>query len=188
MRKELNMSVRELAGLLFREDEKINSIFTSSSDLAELRKKLFDHLSDLERNYFGASHRLSDKKHIMEEKNARRCIRVFKNIISPENEKLSGFSALDRLFKIHGGDEKVIAETAQGFVMEFLFMVRGINGNFHLSNTPVLSAEEITAESRGRVLDDYSEQMLDGFARFRKGTDPKSVDNQKVIKQKINSR
>lgn len=186
MKEEINLPKQELINLLFREDVNIKNIFNNASDLNELRDKLFNYLNDLERGYFNIySHKYSDKMHIIEKNNAKECIRVFKNIIRTENEELSGFSALNTLFKIYNKDEKLIDEIGEGFILEFLFLIKGINGKFHLNDTDILSLNEITAEIRCRILDEYSRQILNHFKDFRKGTDEESVENQKSVKNKI---
>jgi len=186
MKEEINLPKKELIDLLFSEDATINSIFDRSSDLNGLREALFNRLNDLERDYFNIySHKYSDDKHIIEKNNAKECIRIFKNIIRTENEELSGFSALDTLFKIHNNDEKSIEETGNGFILEFLFLIRGMNGKFHLTDTEVLSSNDITAEIRGRILDGHSRKISDRFKKFRKGTDKGSVENQKRVKDTI---
>ncbi len=186
MKEELNLSKPELINYLFHEDKNISNIFNSASDLNELREKLFDYLNNSERNLFNIySHKYSDKTHILEKNNAKECIRILKNIIRTENEELSKFSALNILFKIHNKDEKSINEVEIGFLLEFLFLTRGINGKFHLSDTPVLSSNQITAEVRGEILDDYSQQMLNHFKNFKNGTDRECIKNQKTVKNKI---
>jgi len=186
MKEELNLSKQELIDRLFHEDTNISNIFNNASDLNELREKLFDYLNDVERNLFNIySHKYSDKTHILERNNTKECIRILKNIIRTENEELSKFSALNILFKIHNKDEKSINEVEIGFLLEFLFLIRGMNGKFHLTGTPVLSSNQITAEVRGEILDDYSKQMLNHFKNFKKGTDRECIKNQKTVKNKI---
>jgi len=186
MKDEINLSKQELINLLFREDENIKNIFNSAADLNQLREKLFNYLNGMERSYFNInSHRYSDNKHIIEKNIAINCIRVFKNIIRTENEEIVGFSALNTLFDIYNKDETTVNNIRNGFVLEFLFLIKGINGLFHLSNTDILSLNEITAELRCRILDKYAKQMLMHFKSFNKGTDKYSIENQKRVKNKI---
>ncbi len=186
MKEEINLSKQELIDILFSEDNKIRDIFERSSDLGQLRENLFTHLNDLERSYFNInSHKYSDQVHIIEKNNAKECISVLKNIIRTENEELSGFSALNTLLNIYRKDEKAISETENGFLLEFIFLIRGMNGKFHLSDTNILTSDQITAEIRGEILDKYAKIIHDRFKRFRKGTDRISTQNQKNIKAKI---
>ena len=186
MKTEIDLSKQELIDALFQEDEKIKDIFDSASNLRELREKLFNYLNSLERDYFNIySHEDFYKKHIIGKNSAKECIRVFKNIIRTENEELSGFSALDALYKIYNKDQKLIEETGNGFLIEFLFLIRGINGKSRLEKTKDLSSDEITVELRGKILDEYSKGMLDSYKKFSKGTDKRSIKNQKIVKNKI---
>jgi len=186
MKEEINLTKQELIKILFNEDINIKKIFENASDLNGLRENLFNYLNDLERAYFNIySHKYSDKTHIIEKNNAKECIRVFKNIIRTENEELNGFSALSSLFQIYNKDEKSINEIGNGFLLEILFLIRGMNGKSHLNDTESLSSNEISAETRCKILDEYAQQMLNRFKNFRKGTDEESIKNQKNIKNKI---
>ena len=186
MKEEINLSKKEIIDLLFLEDANIKNIFNNASDLNELRENLFNYLNDLERSYFNIySHKYSGKMHIIKRDIAKECIRVFKNIIRTENEEIIGFSALDSLFKIYNKDEQLINEVGNGFILEFLFLIKGMNGKVHLNGTEGLSSNEITAEIRCRILDGYSRQMLNHFKNFTKGTDEESIKNQKSVKNKI---
>ncbi len=186
MKEEINLSKQELIDLLFSEDENIKNIFNNTSDLNQLREKLFNYLNELERSYFNInSHKYSDKIHIIEKNNAKECIKVFKNLIRTENEELTSFSALNALFKSYNKDKTTINEIGNGFILEFLFLIRGINGQFHLSDMDILSSNEITAELRSRTLDKYAKLLFKRFKTFRKGTDKQSIENQKSVKNKI---
>src|SRR4030042_7165573 len=186
MKEEINLSKTELIQHLFKEDAVLTGIFKNSADLNELRQKIFDYLNSSERSLFNIySHKYSEKRHIIEKNNSKECIRILKNVIRAENEEIVNFSALDTIFKIYNNDEKSIDETGKGFILEFLFLIRGMNGKFHLTDTKILSSDNITAEVRCKILDDYSKQMLDCFKNFRKGTDKESIKKQKKLKNKI---
>lgn len=184
--REINLSKRELIELLFNEDNAIRDIFGVANSQEDLREKLFDHFNEVERNLFNIhSHKYSDTRKPNEKSIAKECIRILKNVIRTENEELSGFSALGVLLKIFRGDEKTVRETGEGFLLEFLFLIRGMNCRTHLEDAPALSFDGITAESRGKVLDDYSRKLSGYFEMFRAGTDKESIRNQKKLKAKI---
>jgi len=186
MKEEINLSKQELIEALLSEDVNIREIFSKASNPNKAREKLFDYLNVLERDYFNIySHKDSQKKHEIEKNFAKECVRVFKNIIRTENEELSNFFALDALFKIYKNDQKSIEEIGKGFIIEFLFLIKGINGISRLSQTTFLSSDEITAELRGKILDKYSREMLNHYKRFQKGTDRQNIKNQKIVKNKI---
>jgi len=186
MREEINLSKHEIIDLLFNEDENIKKFFSEALDLNNLRELLFDYLNNTERNYFNIqSHKYSDNTHIIEKNNAKECITVLKNLIRTENEELTGFSALDTLFKIYNQDEKSINEVENGFILEFLFLIRGMNGKFHLNDTEILASNEITSEIRCGLLDNYAKQISKNFKKFKKGTDKFNIHNQNKLKNKI---
>lgn len=186
LKKELNLSKEELIKVLFTEDKKIEKIFRESSNLNELREKIFDHLNKVERNLFNVySNKYYDRMHIIEKNNAKECLRIFKNIIRTENEIFTKFSALDTLQKIYKNDKKTIDEVDKGFLLEILYLIRGMNGKFHISNSSILSFEQINAELRCKILDGYSKEMFKHFKKFKKGTDKEIVENREKVKNKI---
>ncbi|MDD4645130.1 MAG: hypothetical protein PHY99_04000, partial [Bacteroidales bacterium] len=86
------------------------------------RNEIFNYLTDLERHYFNTYSELDLKyKHICEKNNAKECIRVLKNIIRTENEKLTGFSALKILKKVAQGSLEDTSALKPGFIMEVIF-------------------------------------------------------------------
>lgn len=102
---EMNLSTKQsFAEEIWKADPKIKELLKKSKSLAEARENLFKYLNDLERHYFNI---YSDKNyknvHIIEKSNAKECIRVFKNIIRTESEKLINFSALKKLYQLAKG-------------------------------------------------------------------------------------
>lgn len=184
--KTFKLDKKALIELLFRENEAVREIFDGASGPEDLRKRLFDYFNRLEWSYFHIhSPEYSDSMHIIEKNIARQCMRVLKNILQTKNEVLCGFSALETLFKLYQGDEEAIAATENGFVMEFLYLLRGVYGKSFLHQKKSVSSDEINPESSGRILDGFAENMSARFKTFRKGTDPECVKNQQKQKARI---
>ena len=101
MKHLLFLSKENLIKKLWSADPKIFKILSNSRTLDNARKRLFEHLDDLEKVYFNIYDKSHLKNaHIIEKNNAKECIKVLKNVIRTENEYLSKFSALDILWKI----------------------------------------------------------------------------------------
>src|SRR3989339_1460091 len=115
-----NLSKNELLKELWASDFKIRGILRHSVNLADAREKIHQYLNTLERHYFSI---YSDKKfqkiHIVERNNAKECIRVLKNVIRTENEKLTNYSALNKLYKIANKKQNALDSVSEGFLLEF---------------------------------------------------------------------
>ena len=161
MKKLMGYDNAELLDILWRCDPEIFNIFISSENRHNARDKLFHHLNDIEGHIFSIySDRHFKDKNILERNNAKECIRVFKNIIRTENEKITGFSALKILYKV--ANEKIMPDDVnKGFILEFIFLFKGINCNSGIYNekeVPLftkLHGLEASLE-RTRVLNNYS--------------------------------
>ena len=177
---------RELCNYLWEADPSIKKILTNAQNLNQARDKLFDYLNQVERHYFNL---YSDKHfrdlHICERANAKECIHVLKNIIRTENERLTNFSALKQLFRI--AKKTISANVSEGFISEFIYLFRGINGKSELATEAFLLPSDAEEYSllRSQKLDDYSIKMNKRLKKYKKGTDPEIVQKQRKLKNKI---
>ncbi|KCZ72597.1 KamA family protein [Candidatus Methanoperedens nitroreducens] len=177
-------------------DPDIYNILVSSDDLQDARNSMFDHLNGIERHLFNI---YSDKhfkdKNLLERNNSKECIRVLKNLIRTENEKISNFSALNTLYKI--ANKKINPHRLnEGFLFEFIFLFRGINcdsGIYTEKDVPLflkLSGLEAALE-RTKSLDRYASNMEDFLKRYKTGMDKdlikKRRQNRKFIQGLFNA-
>ena len=188
MKRLMGYNNTALADTLWRCDLEIFKIFTLSNNRHDARDKLFHHLNDIEGHIFSIySDRHFKDKNILERNNAKECIRVFKNIIRTENEKITGFSALKILYKLANG--KIIPDDInRGFILEFIFLFKGINCNSETYNekeVPLfikLKGLEASLE-RTRVLNNYSSHIEHFLKRYKTG-----LDNDLIEKRNCNKR
>jgi lysine 2,3-aminomutase len=186
---------KSLIDILWKSDNEIYNIFKSSYNNHDAREKLFVHLNDIENHLFCI---YSDKyfidKNIVERNNAKECIKVFKNIIRTENEKITGFSALKVLNKVANG--KILPEKLnRGFIFEFIFLFKGINCNSGINDTkevPIfakLKGLEASLE-RTRALDNYSSYIESFLKRYKTGLDADMIEkrncNRNFIQEYLN--
>lgn len=194
--KFLSYDNKTLIGILWRCDPEIFKILTSSDNRHDARDRLFYHLNDIEGHLFCIySDRLFKDKNILERNNAKECIKVFKNIIRTENEKITGFSALKVLYKTAKG--KIAPEDLnKGFILEFIFLCKGINCNSGIHNDDVppfvkLSGLEASLE-RTRVLNNYSSRIEHHLKKYKTGLDPDLIEkrncNKRFIKEYFSCR
>ncbi len=173
----LRMGKLEMIELLWEIEPKIHSLLTESETIQQARNNMFNYLNELERIYFNiyADHRLSEL-HDLEKNQAKWCVRVFKNIIRSENEKLSHRSSLALLWKIARRQPRALSEVGEGFLCEMIFLALGINGKFagnRHETTPEQSAdpEQSAGLLRSKFLDRYSEQIHNFVSHYHCGLD-----------------
>jgi lysine 2,3-aminomutase len=111
-----------LVGPLWDEDPMIAECLARSATLDEARCRLLEYLEELAEALRAGAFDLDR----LEWSSALDAIFLFKNLLSPENETVAGFSTLERLWRLGRGHEE--EEVASGFVDEFLHLFRAING------------------------------------------------------------
>lgn len=174
---------------LWKSDPAIHGLLKRALDLSNARDMFFSYLDSLERHYFNVySPRFRTSHHIIERNNAKECIRVLKNIIRTENEVLTGFSALKVLMQIAQEREGVLEKTDKGFLCEFIYLFRGINGKSGVLAPPSRATSSFRKEDarvRSHHLDRYSDRMSARFKRFKRGTDPVVSRSRMELRAKI---
>jgi len=186
MKALLQLSKDKLRKLLFAEDIRLTRIFERAKCGESLRRNLWDYLNERERSFFEMnSPEYPAALHVIEKNIALQCIHIFKNILQSENEERCGFSALLTLQKIYLADPATLRKTRRGFFLEFLHLIRGMQGRSFLHETPKLSEEDINAENLGRLLDTYAQNMQMHFLNFSKGCDPERIRRQETLQRKI---
>jgi lysine 2,3-aminomutase len=190
MKELLEYDKTKLIETLWECDLDIYRILRSSENLPDARSRLFDHLNSIERHLFNIySDRHFKDKSILERNNAKECIRVLKNVIRTENEKITDYSALYSLFK--AAKKKIDpAELNTGFLLEFIFMFRGINcesGAYSEKEAPLflsLKGHEAALE-RAKTLDGYASKMENYSRRYKIGLDKDLIKERERNKEVI---
>ncbi|MBU3967148.1 MAG: KamA family radical SAM protein, partial [Euryarchaeota archaeon] len=191
MMKELLKSEKtKLIETLWECDPEIHNILSSSDTLQDARNRLFDHLNDIERHLYNIySDKYFKDMNLLEKNNAKECIRVFKNIIRTENETISNFSALQSLYSVGKGDIEP-EELTRGFLLEFIFLFKGINSNsgqYAEMDVPLFlkMIGMDAAKERMKSLDEYAMNMENGMRRYKTGLDKELIkerlDNKRFI-------
>lgn len=161
------------------------NLLENSQDLEDARQQLFSYLVQLEKELI-----YSDEDTIsvpqLEKTNAKKCIDVMKNIISPLNEKKSGFSSLSHLMKIVKGEKEDVSEC---FLIEFIHLFRGIicesgiySGNY-LQFTGIKGRK--AAIARSNFLDSLSKKHDSFVKKYPTGIDIEVVKRRQENKERI---
>ncbi|AEF95969.1 KamA family radical SAM protein [Methanotorris igneus] len=147
---------------LWDTNKEVYEILRNSDSVETARKKLYDYLINLEKKiYYGEIN-----VHPLERINMKECIKVFKNILAPKNEELSGFSALRLLWLL--ANEKfseIDVEVSEGFIEEFKHLFKGIIGNSGIYDG---KEEPIFLKLRGREAAIVRSDELDKLAEYAK--------------------
>ncbi len=188
----LELGKEELLKLLWSADRRIHRILKNSLTLMDCRNNLFHYLNELVRSYYNI---YSDKKfkdlHPLEKVHAKRCVRIIKNSIRTENEKLTGAAPLNILWKLAGGKLHLLEAVTPGFLCEMIFLFLGIKGklSFYRHAEQTLSLLKVLDESRGLArsydLDRYSERINQFLVRYSSGLDHGIIEKNRASKKRI---
>lgn len=190
MKTIIDMSKKELEKLLWSEDPKIMEILLSSNDVLDARNQMFLYLNSLERQYFNVlSPTELTTHHIIERENAKECVRVLKNVIRTENEKLTGISALQHLRDLACNGKKALSMVSKGFICEMIFLFRGINGSASIASNCLKEVshemESRSVSERSRQLNNYARRLQDRFERYRTGLAPYATRRRAELRKRI---
>ncbi len=103
----------------------IYEILKQAEDVGAARHMLYGYLNRCEMKVFEAD----NDYHILEKGTIRECVRAFRSIIGPINEKRTNTSALGYLFRLaKGTPPSDIPELSKDFIAEFVHLFRGVAG------------------------------------------------------------
>ncbi len=173
----LTLSKQRLLEVLWATVPNVRQMLAGARSLTDARGRLFHYLDGLERAYFNVFSRQALRAmHISERHIAKECIRVLKNIIRTENERLCDASALRALCALAATPPRALRTVAPGFLCECVALFRGAVGAAH-----VLARDDFTlslpdtrqaAQVRSRELDRYAVIAQTAMARFADGLEP----------------
>lgn len=161
---------------LWNANPDIYEALKASPDVEAARDGVYSYLEKAERVIFDVDNDL----HILEKATVRECIRVFKSIIGPINERRTGFSALDCLWKLACDRRgELSSEVSVGFLEEFINLFRGVCGqsNIYLENGEVKKEVPEFLKMKGReaatlrmeTLDDLGATVTKYFKKYPSG-------------------
>jgi len=185
----LKLDKQQLIALLWQTDPEFWKILRSSSGTLQARDRVFDYLNAVERKFFNiyGKSQLKDL-HILEKNTAKECIRVLKNLIRTENEKLTNHSALGDLFRMAVGDHKTIDKVSPGFLLEFIYLLKGIRGEApirRLFNQLEMKEGRAAATERSKQLDGYAGAMEAFVSKYSSGLDAPITKKREAMKGAI---
>jgi len=167
-------------------------ILKESEYLKDARESLYQYLNICETEVFSSDSDL----HPLEKSNIRECIRIFRSIIGPINEKRTQFSALDVLWRLARGErDKIDIDISVGFILEFEHLFRGVIGESGIYSTEGRSTKWVpdflrmegrkAAIERSRVLDKMAKMVDDTIKNYPTGLDEEIIKKRKGNKNRI---
>ncbi len=176
---------------LWSADPEFHALLRDSSNLEDARKKIYEYISRLEIEVFS----VDDDVHPLERANVRECIRVFRSILGPINEKKAGVSSLEILWKIAGNVPGSLEGVSKGFVLEFDHLLHGVAGNSGIYAPESKAGEWVldfllktgreAAVARSVLLDEMAEMVDQGMGRYPSGLDESVIRKRKGNKHRI---
>jgi len=181
-------SKKELVKYLWEVDPTFKKILEKSNTHREAKERIFEDLNRLDRHYTSiyADDYVKDL-HIIEKNNARECIKIVKNVIRTENERLTHFSALNTLMNLAKKKKDAYDHVDAGFLCEFINLFKGINGKSGKTEDVFILPSDNTEASlmRSEKLDSYAKKMNEYLSRYKSGLEPERISKQKILKEKI---
>jgi lysine 2,3-aminomutase len=177
--------------MLWNSNPEIHRILSSAADPETARDSMYTYLDKAERKIFEVDNDL----HILEKATVRECIRVFRSILGPINEKRTSTSALTSLWEQARGGDDPGKDISIGFLMEFINLFRGVAGRANIyyesegakKGIPdFLRAEgREAAEARTRILDETGAGMYKYFRKYPSGLEPDIIGWRKDNKKNV---
>jgi lysine 2,3-aminomutase len=162
-------------------------ILKSGADISDIRQNLMSHIN--ERHFTTYSDRESDM-HDLDLVIIRDCARVWRGILHPRSESLTGISVLTELINAAKGNPD--PSLSEAFWGEICHLVRGVEGQFRFhentefsfSGTGELKGRD-AAEMRSEELDLIHKYLADKMSRYGSGLDEKLISQRESNKKRI---
>jgi len=163
---------------LWNSNPEVLEILKESTGLEDARDKLYEYLNICEKEVFSSDSNL----HPLEKANIRECVRVFRSIIGPINEKRTQRSAIDILWRLARDEmDKINYDISRGFILEFVHLFRGIIGNSGIYSSDGESITKIpeflekggrkAAAERSATLDKLAKKVDEAINQYPTGLD-----------------
>lgn len=179
--------LKKLIRQLWSANRDIFTLLLKSSNTEVARERLYAYLWEKEQELFKAEFTI----HPLEKVNIRACIHVFKNVIAPRNEVLTGTSSLLHLWRMAKMPKhKDILRISPGFIEEFqhIFLAISARSLIHsLKRIPSFlnCSGRKAARMRSDDLDRIYQHCKKFYKRYPSGLDPLVLERRARNKRRI---
>ena len=191
LKTKFEYDYRSYIDMLWSSNGEIHKLLTAAPDLESARDAIYSYLDKSERKIFEVDNDL----HILEKSTVRECVRVFRSILGPINEKRTETSALKTLWELAQGRKDTDKSVSIAFLMEFINLFRGVAGKANIyyesegakKGIPDFLKLEGKEASRARtlILDELGANISKYLRKFPGGLDSDVIewreDNKKNI-------
>ncbi len=190
MKHLIDLSKEELIQRIWKAEPRLRKILRDAKHVEEARYILFDYLDRFRRDLYNmkSATPFADLSPV-EKRTARECIRVLSNTMRTENEHLTQASPLHHLYDIARGEEGALSRVSEGFLVEYLALLKGLRGKYgkhsHYHELPEPQEARPASIERSEQLDAYAVAMRRAFKRYKTGLDPQLMRRRNGLKKKI---
>ncbi len=182
-------ATKELVDQLWDVAEEVKLLLLDSKDVEEARGALYKWVAEQELKYMYGERDV----HPLIQAQALEAIKVFKQVIAPINEQLTGYSALKHLYKL--ARYEGIEEVDEGFVLEFIHLFKAIYGKPDIY--PAKYAEGLgyfdfsklkgreAGIARSNYLDKLASRVWEYIKRYPSGLDPEVIEKRKKNRERV---
>lgn len=159
---------RELLEKFWEENPVFREILLKSRTVEEARERVYHYLAEFDRkNLQGKAFESQSERKI-----ARKALQVLKNIFAQRSEKVTGFSALTRLFHLaHSRVENITIS----FMTEFRHLFLAMKGNTAISSTNIINIGQKFREAHllklartaQKTMENYTSGLSDEIIKYR---------------------
>ncbi len=191
LKTKFEIDFNAYVNLLWSSNPEIFQILKDAPDLESARNAMYNYLERCERKVF----EIDNELHILEKATVRECVRTFRSVIGPINERRTETSALKNLWLLATGDEDMTGKVYIGFLMEFINLFRGVAGaaNIYYESEGAkkgipdfLKMEGRKASAlRTQILDEMGAKMNKYFKKYPSGLDPDVINWREDNKKRI---
>jgi lysine 2,3-aminomutase len=182
------VSVTDRWNSCWEADYEIHSLLKESNTLEIAREKIIQYIETLEWSYRKDALKIESWDYIV----LKEAVRTLKNIISPRNERLSGSSPLEYLWKAaKEGD----SEVEKDFVEEFTHLFKAIKGRAEIYPSSLLNGMEYpdfdlykgreAGNVRSDFLDVVGEEIDKYIQHYPDGIQPDVIETRIENKERI---
>ncbi|OEH84496.1 KamA family radical SAM protein [Desulfuribacillus stibiiarsenatis] len=173
--------------LLFDENPGLFDQLRQARTLEEAREEALMYVL----KYESITLNTTDYNHPMERSVARKCINTLRNMLSKRSEELTGFSAIEAIWKLSKGRQE---KFTKGFIREMRHLFKGMKGTTGLYTIdPESDAAEDNISNDSRTISRQRSYVLDGIAakahnwvkKYKSGLEREVVQRRKENKQRI---
>lgn len=184
---DINTALKQI----WKADHDFYLLLKKANSLEEARNKMFSYLERIERHLLS----LECQLYALENSAARHSLRVLKSIIAPINEKKTGCSALEILWKLaRNPKDNIKKKVSTCFLIEITGLIKvltGQSGIYENENGEIKPPEFLklkgreAAIKRMETLDNIANQVYQCMEKYRSGLEEKVIAKRERHKKRI---